>query len=561
MVPAGIRVRLDVFATILRSPVLRRVEVAFAVFNIAELATWIAILVYAYGQGGAIAVGLISVAQLAPTLVVAPAAAVFADRLPRLVALRRAYLLQGITMAATGIALVVSAPPAIAYALAIAAAITVTFSRPAQGALLPEIVHTPAELTAANVVSGTLEGTGLFVGPALAGVLMLIAGPGEVFAVCGVGMLGAALLLRGLHSQQLTEHPHDHHHEHEEIELDTGSLWQGMLVGFRTLRRHPSARLVIGLLASAQALLGALDVFYVVLAIDVLHVGDGGAGLLNSALGVGALVGSGAAIVLVGRPRLGRPLVAGLLVFGVASVVVGLVPIVVVTFALLLVAGAGRSFADVAGWTILQRLVPDAVLARILGILEGLNMTAQGLGAVTASLLIAWLGPMAALAMCGLAVVVVGVIRMPALARAERRVLIPIRELELLRGVPMFAPLAPPVLERLAGAVIHVASGAGTSIIREGEPGDRFYVLAAGHVAVSADGRPLRELGPGDSFGEIALLRDTPRTATVTALGDVELLALDREPFLDAVRGIRASGAIASDIVDQRLAAGRATRG
>jgi hypothetical protein len=232
---------------------------------------------------------------------------------------------------------------------------------------------------------------------------------------------------------------------------------------------------------------------------------------------------------------------------------------VLLTALLLMTAGAGRSFADVAGWTMLQRLVPDAVLARIFGILEGLNMAAQGVGAVVASILITAFGTTAALALTGLMLVVLGIARVRTLAFAERRVEVPLHELELLRGVPMFAPLAPPIVERLAARAIHVAVPAGESIIREGEPGDRFYVVVDGRVAVSAGGRALRELGAGDSFGEIALLRDTPRTASVTALEPTQLLALDRAPFLAAVTGLRASRTIASRVVDERLAAGRAS--
>jgi len=202
--------------------------------------------------------------------------------------------------------------------------------------------------------------------------------------------------------------------------------------------------------------------------------------------------------------------------------------------------------------------VPDAVLARIFGILEGLNMAAQGVGAVVASILIAAFGTTAALALMGLLLVAIGLVRLRTLASAERRVEIPRRELELLRGVPMFAPLAPPIVERLASRAIRVTVHAGDAIIREGEPGDRFYVVVEGRVAVSAGGRPLRELGPGDSFGEIALLRDTPRTASVTALEPTQLLALERAPFLAAVTGLRASRTIAGRIVDERLAAGSA---
>jgi MFS family permease len=588
MAVAGVRPRSAVVLTILRSSVLRRVELAFAAFNIAEWATWIAILVYAYRQGGAAATGLISFLQLAPTVIAAPAASVYADRLPRIVALRRAYLLQGVAMLATGAVMIAAAPAPVVYALAIVTAITVTFSRPAQAALLPELATDPAELTAANVVSGTVEGAGLFLGPAVAGVLLSTDGPGSVFLSLGVVMLVAAVLLTGIHAHA-PGHDHRHHtpvvgshadaiadehrddgpglteHDHaldDEADADAHggeSVRAAMLVGFRALRGHRHARLVVGLLGVSQFVVGTLDVFYVVLAIETLGLGDGGVGVLNAAFGIGALGGSAAAVALVGRRRLGGALVAGLVVFGCAVAASGLVAAVAITGLLLLVAGAGRSFADVAGWTMLQRLVPDAVLGRIFGILEGLNMAAQGVGAVVASILIAAFGTTAALALMGLALVAVGLVRLRTLASAEDRVEVPVQELELLRAVPMFAPLAPPILERLAARAIRVAVPAGESIIREGEPGDRFYVVVSGRVEVSVGGRVLRELGSGDSFGEIALLRDSPRTASVSALEPTQLLALERAPFLSAVTGLRESRVIATRIVDERLGAGRAS--
>ena len=588
MAVAGVRPRSAVVLTILRSSVLRRVELAFAAFNIAEWATWIAILVYAYRQGGAAATGLISFLQLAPTVIAAPAASVYADRLPRIVALRRAYLLQGVAMLATGAVMVAAAPTPVVYALAIVTAITVTFSRPAQAALLPELATDPAELTAANVVSGTVEGAGLFLGPAVAGVLLSTAGPGSVFLSLGVVMLVAAVLLTGIHAHA-PGHDHRHHtpvvgshadaiadehrddgaggteHDHaldDEAEADAHdgeSVRAAMLVGFRALRGHRHARLVVGLLGVSQFVVGTLDVFYVVLAIEALGMGDGGVGVLNAAFGIGALAGSAAAVALVGRRRLGGALVAGLVVFGCAVAASGLVAAVAVTGLLLLVAGAGRSFADIAGWTMLQRLVPDAVLGRIFGILEGLNMAAQGVGAVVASILIAAFGDDCGARAHGACA---GGRRPGAAADARlggtaRRgpgagAGAPARRADV-RATRPAHPRAP----RGAGDPRPVP--AGEAIIREGEPGDRFYVVVSGRVEVSVGGRVLRELGGGDSFGEIALLRDSPRTASISALEPTQLLALERAPFLGAVTGLRASRMIATRIVDERLAAGRAS--
>jgi MFS family permease len=560
---AGLRARLGVFSTILRSPVLRRVELAFAVFNIGEWATWIAILVYAYQRGGPIEVGLISFLQLLPATVVAPGASVLADRIPRLTVLRASYVAQGLTMAAAAIALGSGTSSVIVYAFAIAAATAVTLTRPAQQALLPSIAQSPEELTAGNVATGTIENAGVFAGPAVAGLILGLAGPAEVFGVIAVALLASAVLLARIQLVHVPPSPsHDHARAaeyHPELEEEGDhSLRAAFGGGFRALRHDRSARLVVALLACSQILLGALDVFYVVLAIGLFGLGESGVGLLNGALGIGGLLGSAAAIALVGRRWLSGAFVAGLVLFGLAIAAIGFLPVALVAVAALLLAGAGRSFADVAAWTILQRVVPDAVLARIFGILEGVNMGAQGAGAVIASLLVAAFGGPVALAVLGLALGAVSVLRLAAVGGAERATTIPERELQILRGVPMFAPLRPDVIERLAGRAVHVAFPDGSVIIREGDPGDRWFVIVHGGVEVTIAGRHVRAQGPGDSFGEIALMRDVPRTATVTAIGPVELLALDRDPFLAAVGGVRASLAAAGRLIDERLAAGAA---
>ena len=131
-----------------------------------------------------------------------------------------------------------------------------------------------------------------------------------------------------------------------------------------------------------------------------------------------------------------------------------------------------------------------------------------------------------------------------------------VRELELLRAIPMFAPLAPPTIERLSGNLVPVTAAAGSWVIREGEIGDRFYIVDAGEIEVEIEGRTVRREGPGASFGEIALLRNVPRTASVRAATDVRLLALERDVFLAAVAGHARSRTAADAVVAERLRLG-----
>ncbi len=200
--------------------------------------------------------------------------------------------------------------------------------------------------------------------------------------------------------------------------------------------------------------------------------------------------------------------------------------------------GAGLAIVDIAGRTMLQRSVRDEVLARVFGLQEGLAMFGLALGSVVVPVLVGVAGLIGAALLLAAVLPVAVVLTWGRLASLDRRAVVPVREIGLLRRTALFRPLPAPQLEAVARRTSWLTVPPGSAIIREGEAGDRFYVLAAGAVRVEREGRHLRDIAtPGEGFGEIALLRGVPRTATVSATEETVLLAIDRAPFLAAVTG------------------------
>ncbi len=546
--------RFRVVASVLRDPALRRTETSFLIFNMSENATWIAILVFAYARGGAAAAATVSVIQLIPSAIVAPIAAYAGDRFRRDRVLFAAYVVQSASMGITAAALLFADALPIVYATAAVTAMSVTFTRPAQAALLPALARTPEALTAANATSGLVEGVGIMLGPVIAGVVLGVADAGVVFATFSLLTAVGALLVARLPVDLAAPMPVPG--------LDTSTMWRETLGGFIALRRSRDARTLVLVLASGFLVIGALDVLFVSAAIDILHIGQSGVGYLNAAFGAGGIVGAAAAVALVGRRRLTPPIARGSGVFGAPVAAVAIAPSTIGAPILFAIAGAGRSVADVAGRTLLQRVAPEEALTRVFGVLEGLVMVALALGSAGAGALVEAFGERAALVVAGAFSPLVIVLLSRRLLAVDRLAVAPDAEmLALLRSLEIFAPLRPTVLERLVGELEPLVLEQGIVVIQQGDVGDRFYVIAEGDAAVDVDGRTVASLGAGEAFGEIALLRDVPRIATVTTTSQTRLLALAREPFLEAVTGHPQSHQAAHALVDRRTHESGASHG
>ena len=512
---------------------LRRALTAYLLFNINEWASWIALLVWAYAENGVRGASLIAVVMMVPSALLASVAATWLGGLPTPRALRLGYLAQAVTTIAAGVVVLLDAPFAVVCVFGAVSAVAITFTRPVHNALLPEVSETTSELTAGNAGSGSVEAAATFLGPLVSGSLALWWHPGGVLVAMGLGAVLSALCTIG---------------------LGPGSPRVGLVEGeaasaaMRAVLRDPAARLLTWIVAAEYVLVGMLDILLVVLALDLLEMSEAGPGLLNSAVGVGGLVGASLTVVLIGARRIAPALVAGAVVAGGSFALAGLATAPWVAMALLTACGAGKLFFDVALRTFVQRLLPDRLLTAVFGLQEAVMMGGIALGSLAAPLLVAGPGPMASFVLAGLFLPVVALAGWWSLRRLDEATTVPEDVLALLEDVPIFSVLAPRLVERLALFSDRESYPAGAAVVTEGEVGDLFYVIESGEVVVTHGDEEIRRLGPGGWFGELALLRShAQRTATVTAVGPVEVVTVDRHTFLTAVVGTPRSLGLADD--------------
>jgi MFS family permease len=528
------------FGRVFRNPNIRRLESAWAVSIFTYWAYGIALAVLAYEEGGAAAVGLVGLVRFIPSAIASPFAAMLADRYRRERVLVVAELLRTTMVGLTAAVVVTDGPFAVVLLLAALTAIVNSAEGPAESALLPTLATSPRELTAANVVSSTIESLAIFGGPAIGGVLLAATSPETVFAAAAVAFLLSAFLIGRVRVESQPE-------RREPVGGAVGEF----AAGFVTLAREPGLRVLVLLLSAQTLVAGALNVLIVVTALRLLDLGEEGVGFLNSAVGIGGLLGAVVSAVLIGR-RLSSNFLVGIVLWGVPIALIGVFPDAVPALLFLGVVGLGNTLVDVSAFTLLQRAVPDDVLARVFGAVQGLWVGTIGIGAIVAPLLIAALDIRGALLVTGALLPVLATLLRRRLAQLDTAP-VPEDELELLRGIDIFKPLPQPVLESLAQALAPVQVEPGREVFRQGELGDRFYIVGKGEVEIVADGRVVAVTGPGGYFGEISLLRDVPRTATVRAKTEVELRALEREDFIAAVTGHAASAEAADSVVATRL--------
>ena len=529
-------------AASVRNPDIRRAELAWGSAITAEWAHFVAFAVFAYEQGGASAVGLAGLVRLLPAAIVAPFAASLGDRFRRERFLLAMTLLGAVALGASAFAAMQDAV-VLVFAFAGLFGLMCTLVRPTLQALLPSLARTPEELIASNAATSTIESLGTLVGPLLAGLLVAVADVGLVFAVgAGALVLGAAFMARVRVEGGV---------DLAAAAAGEGGAWRVLVAGFRLIARSPRPRLVISLIAAQTFVRGCLNVLIVVAAFQVFDAGGEAVGYMTAAIGVGGLVG-GIGSMTLGRTRLAVTFGASLVFWGVPILLIAPWPNLAPAILLLAVVGAANSIEDVAVFTLLQRIVPNEILTRVLGILWALAMGGVALGSIAAPVLVHALGARAAFVAVGSILPLLALVTYTRLADIDRSAA-PAPELGLIERVPMFAPLSVAAKERVASNLVPLSVEAGELVIRAGEVGDRFYIVGEGELDIAGDG--FRATAHrADYFGEIALLRDVPRTATVRATVDSELYALKRDAFLEAVTGVEAAHAAGHRVTEERLA-------
>ena len=552
---AGIRTTLQdlgvSIGSVFRNPGLRRVELALAGSMIGDWAFATAVTVWAYGVGGVTAVGLWTAIRLTLMAVTAPVASMLADRLPRKRVMVVSDLMRLVLVAAAGLCLVFDTPAAPIFVLATVAGLLGTPFRCAQRALMPALASTPEELTASNGTGSTIESLSFFVGPTLGALLIAATDVQTVFFLNALTFAWSMALVLGIRVPQRDE-------TDPPTSVDPGvapgkeSFLAEVSGGFRTIGADRDLTVVIWLVSAQTIVAGASAVFLVVMAVDVLGTGAQGVGYLNSVLGVGAVLGGFLAISRATKRRLAQDLTLGVVLWAAPLLLVTAWASPVTVFAAVALLGLANPLVDVNLDTIVQRIAPDAVMGRVFGALEACVIATMALGAALMPVLLNFLGLRTSLAVIGVGVTALSLPFVPRMRRLDARLTAP-AGLGLLRAIPMFVPLTPATVEGLARKLVRVHVPASGVVVAEGEESDRFFIIESGLVDVTHGGAVLRQEGPGEFFGEIGLLRDVPRTATVTAVEDTVLLALVRDDFLAAVTGQSDAFRVADDVVSFRL--------
>ena len=526
-----------------RSPELRRHLLGYFAFGLATYSTWLAVFVFAQERGGTKEVGIVALVLLLPGAVLAPFAAYAGDRYPPQRAMAVGYAVQVVAYGATAMAAWAGSAMAV-YAAATVFSTAVTFCRPLMVSMLPAITHTPREFVAANALTGLVDQIALLAGPLLAGLVMVLSSPAEVFALAMLATLFATVMVALSPAEALPRPP-----------IDAREVVRQACGGFVALRRSPHVAILVFFTACVALVAGTTDVLFVTFSDLRLDGGGGQSSILNAASGFGAVLSATVAAKVLRSPRASVPILWAAVAMAMAFAGLAIARSIGVATALFMLEGMGEGLLGLAAVVALQRRAPMDVMSRVFGIAESVHAGALAAGSVLIAVLVGTLGLQTALVVMGgsvLVLVLSGVLVLRHLGEEQTEA--PADIVDRLVADAVFAPLPAPVIERLARNTVTVDAAPGVPVIRQGDHGDRYYLVVSGSLDVHVDGQLRTTLTAGDSFGEIALLRDVPRMASVTPTAATRLLAVDRDDFLTAVSGHPRSLGEAHAVVHGHLA-------
>jgi CRP-like cAMP-binding protein len=497
---------------------------AFGLFSLSYAAVTLALSIYGFDVAGALGAGLAG-ARVIPAAFAGIIGGRVAARAPPGLVLLGVTTGEVLVLGAICGAVLAHAPFAIVLALAIVDAVVVMAYQPAQARLLPALVRTPSELTAAVARLTNVKGAGQVGGALAGGALIAVAGAAATFlaaalviAVAGVVMVSVVRCVSGAETQ-------------------TGAGIAGSRDPPR-LRIDSRVARVMAVSGIRSFVRGLWLTLTTVVALDLMGLDESGVGVLMAAAGIGVLIAFPVSALLVDRHSLMAPLTVALVLFGAPLLVIAALPEPALAFVLLALWGLGAALADATVSSLLFRIVAGPQIARVVGAIESLKLALGGAGALSAPVLVGLFGVRGAIACTGVLPFVLLAAEWRGLRRVDDVAGRRVKRVELLGRVPLFRALRVDALEQAAAALVPVEVPAGVEVVRQDDPhAQRFFLVEDGTADVLVDGWLISSLGPGSSFGEKALLRSVPRAATVRARTPMRLRALDRAAFIAAATG------------------------
>lgn len=508
------------------------------------MATLVVVSTALYTRSGPTAVALFGVVRTAAPALGTPVVTALAGRWSPRLPLAACAAVAAVGSAATALLLAADGPLVTILAAAACTGVALLSMRPLVTALLPTLVTRPAELVASNAATALVDGTSTLLGPLLAaGALATFGAPAALWACAAVLGAAAAFVVTMPHVGR----PHD-------PTAATDHWLRDLAAGLHVLGANRAVHRVTILSAAQTFVRGAVNVLVVVLAITTLGIGDGGVGLLLAAIGVGGLLGFPLAVRSARTDRMARAFAVGLVLWGLPVALVAGVTAPATALVLFAVIGVGNTLVDIASDTLLQRLLRHGELPRALGAFDAVLYAAMAAGAVAAERLLDALGLEVALVVTGLVLPSMAAGAWWGLHRLDRQLRRRDVDVAMLQLHGMFTPLVMATVDHLARSMDHEAFADGEVILRKGDVGDRFLLIEEGAVEILDDGARLAVLGPGDGFGEMALLDDVPRNATAVARSAVRVRSLTRADFLGALASHHRSEAAARELAAERRA-------